>query len=426
MDARRLKVIFLSALFLVSPVGSQTWKQINPSTAASPQPRRNATAVYDQIGNRMIIFGGQSSTGNLNDVWAFDFTTSEWLELSPAETAPSPRFGHNAVYDLRSRRMIIWSGQGVGFFNDVWAFDLVSNTWQELGTMSPKPNARYGSAAVYDEVNHRVVMYAGFTNLGRFDDTQAFNLSGNSWVDLTPPGEKPQRRCLHTASYDAPRNRMIMYGGQSIGALDDLWAFDFQSNSWTNLTQSLRPPGRFLSASVCIDNKFYVFGGTTGVENSNETWMFDLTLLKWAKIDAGALLPEQRNGHTAILIPQENSIAVFGGSGANLLNDVWKLENAVTSVVEYPLAPLKFSLEQNYPNPFNPSTSIQYRLRESGFSSLAIYDLRGYEVHTLLYEFQAPGDYTVHFQADQLASGVYFYRLTSGGLSQTRKMLLLK
>ncbi len=86
----------------------------------------------------------------------------------------------------------------------------------------------------------------------------------------------------------------------------------------------------------------------------------------------------------------------------------------------------KYSLSQNYPNPFNPTTTIKFSILHSQFSTLKVYDILGREVTTLVNEVKSPGTYEVEFNASQLASGVYFYRLTAGDFMQTKKMMLLK
>ncbi len=90
-------------------------------------------------------------------------------------------------------------------------------------------------------------------------------------------------------------------------------------------------------------------------------------------------------------------------------------------------SPKRFSLKQNYPNPFNPATTINYYLATNTNISLKIYDITGKEIAALLNEHKTSGSYSVKFDASQLPSGIYLYRLkTSSGLSQTRRMLLLK
>ncbi len=88
--------------------------------------------------------------------------------------------------------------------------------------------------------------------------------------------------------------------------------------------------------------------------------------------------------------------------------------------------PTEFALAQNYPNPFNPSTTINYELPASNFVTLKIYDLTGKEVMTLVNENQNAGRYTATFNGSNLASGMYFYKITAGEFTFVRKMVLIK
>jgi hypothetical protein len=85
-----------------------------------------------------------------------------------------------------------------------------------------------------------------------------------------------------------------------------------------------------------------------------------------------------------------------------------------------------FKLQQNYPNPFNPATSIRFALQRSGFTSLKIYDMNGKEVAVLINNNLQQGEYIFDFNAGNLPSGTYFYKLTSEGFTATRKMMLVK
>lgn len=88
--------------------------------------------------------------------------------------------------------------------------------------------------------------------------------------------------------------------------------------------------------------------------------------------------------------------------------------------------PSKFDLAQNYPNPFNPSTVIKFSIPVTGLVKLAIYDITGREVSTLVNEVKQAGNFLVEFNASNLSSGVYFYKLTSGDFTSIKKMMLVK
>ncbi|MBN2425372.1 MAG: T9SS type A sorting domain-containing protein, partial [Calditrichaceae bacterium] len=104
------------------------------------------------------------------------------------------------------------------------------------------------------------------------------------------------------------------------------------------------------------------------------------------------------------------------------------IQNNLLVGIEENLSPnaQNFVLEQNYPNPFNPVTKITYTLKEASDVKLAIYDITGREVSTLVSQRQNLGEYSVTFNAYDFASGVYFYKLKAGSFEQSRKMLLVK
>jgi hypothetical protein len=89
-------------------------------------------------------------------------------------------------------------------------------------------------------------------------------------------------------------------------------------------------------------------------------------------------------------------------------------------------SPSMFSLSQNYPNPFNNSTIILFQIPMDEFVTLKIYDVLGNEVKTLIEENKKAGYYKINYSANDLSSGIYFYKLTAGENSSTRKFILLK
>jgi len=97
-----------------------------------------------------------------------------------------------------------------------------------------------------------------------------------------------------------------------------------------------------------------------------------------------------------------------------------------TGIEESPALVDEFILEQNYPNPFNPSTTISFTIQADQFVSLRVYNTIGEEVKTLVNENLTKGTYKISFNAGQLSSGLYLYRLETGGQMKVRKMMLLK
>ena len=89
-------------------------------------------------------------------------------------------------------------------------------------------------------------------------------------------------------------------------------------------------------------------------------------------------------------------------------------------------APREYTLHQNYPNPFNPNTVIKYTLPKKTYVKLSVFDVLGEEVAVLVNEVKQSGTYEKEFDASRLASGTYFYKLTAGDFTQTKKMMLVK
>ena len=328
-------------LLLAGGAAALEWVQLHPE-GDPPVARSNAAAVYDPAGHRVVLFGGLRAGGDLNDVWELGLAPLAWRKITPdSGPAPDTRWSHNAVYDPAGRRMLVWSGRHLGdFFNDVWAFDLDGNTWSRFSPET-RPASRYGTAAVFDLRRGRLVSFAGFTDLGRFDDTWAFDPAASVWTEIsTDP--RPLARCLHTAAYDPVGYRMLMFGGQGGGnALNDLWSLDLDTGAWSDITPESGPGGRTFAASVYDpgSHQFVIFGGA-GIgglgERSPDTWAFDLAAGTWSLLQPEGAAPEPRSGAAAVYIEGENRALFIGGAKeVGLLNEVWALERLdPTAVVD--------------------------------------------------------------------------------------------
>jgi hypothetical protein len=110
----------------------------------------------------------------------------------------------------------------------------------------------------------------------------------------------------------------------------------------------------------------------------------------------------------------------------NHVRNLIAVRDTVTSVENNINGDFSYKLEQNYPNPFNSTTHIRFTIPESDRIILRVYDLLGSEVSTLLDRYLERGEYDVIFRPDNLPSGIYFYTLTSGNFTSTKKLILLK
>jgi len=119
-------------------------------------------------------------------------------------------------------------------------------------------------------------------------------------------------------------------------------------------------------------------------------------------------------------------VRAYNTAGWSEFSEVRTFNTFITSVSENDLLPNVFTLGQNYPNPFNPATKIKYSIPELSFVTIKVYDVLGSEVSLLINEEKSIGTYEITWSAEQLPSGVYFYKLQSGSFVETKKMVLIK
>lgn len=136
--------------------------------------------------------------------------------------------------------------------------------------------------------------------------------------------------------------------------------------------------------------------------------------VRTSETESGATIRASYDGKSALDVPAR-SITTLSFSGG-----------LITSVDYKSTKPVELSLSQNYPNPFNPSTAIDYSLAKESFVQLRVFDVLGREIATIIHENEPVGKHTVYFDASDLNSGIYFYRITAGGVVGSKKMILIK
>jgi len=135
------------------------------------------------------------------------------------------------------------------------------------------------------------------------------------------------------------------------------------------------------------------------------------------------------SGQTVRAVAGQPFVGMTQGTGhriqSGFLADTlfWK---TIVGVQGEPVLPTAYALRQNYPNPFNPGTTIELDVPGSGFVSLKVYDMLGREVATLVNEQRTPGRYSIRWNAEGVASGVYFYRLRVNTFVDTKKLVVLR
>jgi hypothetical protein len=265
---------------VASPGNIGTWSQIFPG--GPPSPRRQMSAILDPVRRRMVMFGGISDSPR-NDVWSLSLAgPPTWTQLTPTGPYPLPRRGHGAVYDPVRDRMIVFGGLSTSghALNDVWSLSLSgSPTWTELSPSGLRPAERAGCALIYDPVRDRLVLFAGgdLHPGGDFNDVWQLSLTGPpAWTRLSPSGTAPEERSWTSAIYDPVRDRMVIfggvgyytdpyYGGLSYDNMADVQSLDLAGGtSWQQLSPTGVGPGPRYSTSIVHDrmgDRLVDFGG---------------------------------------------------------------------------------------------------------------------------------------------------------------------
>lgn len=142
-------------------------------------------------------------------------------------------------------------------------------------------------------------------------------------------------------------------------------------------------------------------------------------------VNVSTVLPDGKIWNQAARVVNGAVIIELPNTNLKYQVEAVALPNSTTGVENADL-PTDFNLNQNYPNPFNPTTTISYSLPTNGFVTLKVYDILGKEVAMLINEEKQAGSYTTNFDASNLASGTYIYRLSAGSSVQIKKMTLIK
>ena len=191
--------------------------------------------------------------------------------------------------------------------------------------------------------------------------------------------------------------------------------------------------GNDIATAIGVDTAFnvYVTGYSTGTLP-----YYDFLTVKYNSAGAEDTTLRQHGSAnmndyaTALTIGPNSTIYVTGAAhftGSDL--DFYTLRYSLYPIAVNPISsriPAEYFLAQNYPNPFNPSTTIKFDVSKTSLVKLSVFDITGREIEVLANEILNPGTYSVNWNADYVSSGIYFYRLTAGDFTQTRKMILVK
>ncbi len=247
----------------------------------------------------------------------------------------------------------------------------------------------------------------------RFSTPHIFRTTngGSSWTDIT--GSLPNRFPMDLEV--DPQSSQTVYLAFGGFEASHLFKSTDIGTTWADITGTLPDvPTTAIAVDPLNSNIVYV-GNDIGVYISTDGGA------NWASFSDG--LPEAVIVADLKVSPSNRVLRLATHS-----NGVFdrKLFEPTVGVFSNATVVHQFRLEQNYPNPFNPTTKINFTVPRSQFVVLKVYDVLGREVATLVNEQKAPGTFTVTWNASGFPSGIYLYTLATPGVSETRKMLLIK
>ncbi len=316
-----------------------------------------------------------------------------WIGISP--------FNKNEIYALDRL------AYSAGLINTLYKSTDGGNTWANITAF---PGSSHGSALAFafdliDSMNLYVTVDTQYdqylyksTNKG---ENWFFVSEPPSWPVIYADNFIPARIYLFPEPYISNDGGLSWFLADS-GLTDTSYYLSFyQDAETTKLLYSMRRDGLYSSRNDSIH---------------------------WSIVDGSEELPIY-SGPTGFYLDRDmcnifiepESKELFLGTAEGIYKTA-----IITNVNEDDKRYLDFSLSQNYPNPFNPTTSMYYAISSRQLVTLKVYDLLGREVTILVNNEQAPGNYKVTFNGNDLPSGVYFYKLEAGSSSIVRKMLLLK
>lgn len=380
----------------------------------------NATARYEGTNSWRKVYGGDGfwcAFNSQNNTTAYisytcaaiqrssDGAITNFTQVAPPGGGSAANYCFSAPYIVcKTDPQVLYVG-GLNLYKSTNG----ANSWQSLGSLGGyKGLSMDGSSTSADTV---YIGTAPQVN-GGGATAKIFRLAGNVLTDITN-GQIPNRYVADI--HVDPNNSRVVYAALGGFGSGHVFRTTNAGLSWTDISANLPDVPH---QAVCIDPLYpqnIYAGNDLGVyisTNSGGTWFEYRQGMPYAIIMDLKVVPGTRKLRVAT-----------HGSGV-YQRDL--LENPIGITQTGGDVPREFRLGQNYPNPFNPVTKIRFDIARAGNVKLTVYDISGRLVAALVNKTLTAASYTVDFNGSQLASGVYFYRLETGDVTLTKKMMIVK
>ena len=263
---------------IVYNISLNTWSNVTTS-GTLPSARYGSISWNDNAGNG-YVFGGVNVNTYYNDLWRFDKLSSTWAELAHNNVQPYPdvRAGSASWVDNSGKVYIFGGINTTGNLNDLWQYNPSTSSWNRLidTNQNGSPSARNGSVA-WTDINGNAYIFGGNSSSGVLNDLWQYNPSTSSWSRLIDNNQNgsPSARNGSVAWTDNYGNAYIFGGSNSSGVLNDLWKYNTFTKQWSRITVSILPNSRTQALAWTDTNgNAYIFGGYDGTN-----WLYDLYVI---------------------------------------------------------------------------------------------------------------------------------------------------
>ena len=307
---------------------ARTWVNMNLET--NPGIKICQGMTYDSESDKIIMFGGFDGKVMCDETWTYDYNTNTWENRTPPASPPG-RCGVTLIYDAKRDICLMFGGINTAqkTYSDTWKYDYNTNTWTNLNPKN-SPSARAKGYLAYDSESDQLVYFGGYgDNKVLLAETWTYSYSENTWTNRTS-GTQPSARQRCHMYYDSKSDRIIMFGGWLGGdeVLDDTWAYDCNTYTWTKMQPAASPHARARNGFVYIPEWDFLFcthgfGGTDG--DLNDTWTYDYDTNTWTELTPETTAtPAGRHCFNIAYDSKSHVILCYGGSNAvQSFTDTW-------------------------------------------------------------------------------------------------------
>ena len=415
-------------------------------TGAIGSASQGFSVALSSDGNTAIV-GGIGDNTNAGAVWIFTRSGGSWNQqgnkLVGTGAVGNAQQGVAVSLSADGNTAIVGGNRDNNFAGAVWVFTRSNNLWSQQGSKlvvtDAIGSARFG-ISVDLTADGNTAIIGGHTDNANAGSVWIFTRSGITWTPQTKlngSGAIGNARFGRSVSISSDGNTAIVGGYEDDAAKGAVWVYTRSGSAWTQQGNKLVGTGaagnasQGFSISLSADGNTALVGGIDDNAFAGATWVFKRSGGVWSqsgnKLIGSDAAGNANQGGAVAISPDGNTIIVGGIADNTNKGAAWIFVPGTTSVQQTSNeTPMSFLLEQNFPNPFNPSTKISWQSPVSSHQTLKIYDILGNEVATLMNEYRDAGTYEVNWNAANLPSGVYFYKLQSGNYVETMKMILIK